>query len=167
MIIKHDYPSSILIEMGGITNLIKHVLNDISNNRIITLDIAYKIGMGILRSDIQTRCYWMLVSDLHMTEQERETILLSVDELTPDYINYLIDYGHVAFHAIEQAISDLLDAYIEKHTWCVWSITPHYNYSVCLINDGDYRIMQWAQEQQNTNSQFARQLPPGALGLNV
>lgn len=167
MTTKHTYPTVMLIEMGGITNLIKHVLNDISKNRIITLDVAYKIALGILRSDLSTRCYWMSVSDLHMTEQERENILVSIDELTIEYVNYLIEYGHLAFHAIEQAITELLDSYLEKHTWGVWSITPHFNYSVYLINDGDYRIIQWVQHQQQIDSQFARTISPECLGLNV
>lgn len=165
MTIKHNYPKLSLIEMSGITSLISHVLNSISQSNMITTDIAYSIATFVMRYNLDYRCMWMLNVRTFMGVIDKEKMLSDV-ELPYDYKMYLINTNIDVFITIEVAMSELLDMYVGKDTWHIWSIVPMPNHSICLRDDGDFRIADWAETQKSSRTDFIKRIPFETLGAH-
>lgn len=166
MTIKHIQPKILLIEISGMTSLIAHSINDLCRSKVINMNMAYEIAIAVLRYDIDIRCHWMLKNNRCMNLDEREAMLSKIEGLTPEVIAYIVRNGTNTLNAIEVAMTEVLDIYINKQTWGIWSISPHFNYSVRLQNDGDYRIAEWVQHQHNIKSIFQQRLSNDTLGVH-
>lgn len=164
MTTNQSYPKQMLIELSGITSLIVHALNDLSKRRMVDNKMAYQIALFALKRDIDMRCNWILVDKVNMGAWHKETMLNEVKDMPPGFVDYLIDYGDEVFIIIERAMSELLDKYIPKNTWHIWSVSAYDNFSICLCDRGDYRIAEWAQQQQLENSVFAQRMNQYDLG---
>lgn len=155
MLTKHNYPREMFIELSGITNLIKHLLNELSRNAYVTMEIAHKIAIWILRYNLDSRCLWLKNPNSHMGIHDKENLFADI-ELTPHYKNYLINDTSDVFAAIQLAISELLDGHVPRETWHIWSMRSTAPFTVCLRDDGDYRIVSWINEQESNNTDFTR-----------
>lgn len=164
MLTKHEYPQTMLIELSGISNLIAYLLNELSGYNYINIDIAYEISIKVLQYNLNIRCLWLNVSQSYMGVVDKEQLLLDID-IPEDYKSYLINAGDDAFIAIETAMSELLDMYVPKKTWYIWSISNRSMFTACLINDGDYRIHQWSQDQKANRTQLGYAYSIDTLGL--
>lgn len=155
MLTKHSYPQVLLIELNTITNLIVYMLNELSQSSLLHLGNANHIAYGVLQYNLDMRCNWLNNSISYMNEIEIESILKPM-ELPDDFKHFLANNCVEAFQIIEDSVTDLLDIHMERQTWHIWSIQPYQNTSVKLMNEGDYRINEWAEKQERQRTTFGR-----------
>lgn len=158
---KHEYPQTILIELNTLSNLTAYILNEASSSNLLTPVLAFPIVVNILKYTLDLRCRWLMRPDGYMSVAEIEEMLIPIN-LPADYKFYLMHYCTDAIAMIEDMVSDFLDPYVNKKTWHLWRIDVHAP-SISLVNDGDYRIHQWADEQERLHSSFEKQYPADIL----
>lgn len=164
MLIKHNYPKVMLIEMSGLSSLIAHTLNAFCGSRIFSMDDAYAVALYTVKYHIDVRCIWLLYAGMDMNKDDLIKMFSGVELMTPEMLDNIIVNGRGVISNIEQSTRELLDAYVPRNTWNIWSVQHHTQYSICLTNRGDYRIAEWAATQENANTVFAQNLDAGVLG---
>ena len=162
MLKKHSYPKTILIELNAIANMVAYMLNDVSNSNVLNVQSAFPIAYGITQYHVNLRCKWLKRPDLYMNTMEHEQLLKPLD-LPDDYKSYLITHCRNELLIIEDVVSDFLNPYIEMNSWGLWSMERVSSTTIKLINEGDYRIQQWAENEIQNQTPLAQAFRPEIL----
>lgn len=106
----------------------------------------------------------MLHGNANMDKTDIEKMLKDKEQIPPEVVEHVVQHGAEVIRDIEQSVRELLDGYLTRHTWHIWAVHHFGQYSISLYDHGDYRVAEWARQQQHVNSIFAQNIDARILG---
>ena len=162
MLKKQSYPKTMLIELNAISNMVAYMLNEVSSSGVLNAQNAFPIAYGITQYHLNMRCKWLKRPDLYMNVVEMEKLLEPL-EFPQDYKDYLVNHCRNELLMIEDIVSDFLNPFVEMNSWGLWSMERISSTGIRLINEGDYRIQQWAENEILNQTELAQAFRPEVL----
>ena len=161
MLKKPEYPQTMLIELNALSNVVAYLLNEATGTNLLNPQNAYVLAVEMLRYNLNIRCLWLKCPNTYMNVVEVEAILMRLDA-PPAYKEYLITTCSNEFMVLEDMVSDFLNPYVDKQSWSMWRVEEQAP-AIRLINEGDYRIAQWADIMEKERNVLARAYPSKVL----
>lgn len=164
MSIQHISPNMMYIELAGISAILAHLINQATNGNYITDEIAHHMSVYIFRYELNLRCLWVGVSRQSMGVIDIEKMVLDIN-ISPNLKQFIIFNCADIFDRIEIAVNELLDLITKKETWDILTVNDCGPFSIQIINDGDYRVYEWAKQQKTLGTKFGRMYKSATLEL--
>lgn len=164
MTLQHNSPRVIFIELVGVGTLLAHLINQTLNMQVITDEIAHQIIFGVFKYELDIRTLWTMTPATSMGVVDIEHIVLDI-EMPAEIKQFIIFHCNDIFDRVEVAINEMMDMCIPKHTWDVISVKEESLYTLKLINEGDYRIYDWVNNQRNNRTKLSRIYSEEKLGM--
>lgn len=164
MTLQHNSPRVIFIELVGVGTLFAHLINQALNMHVITDEIAHQIILGVFKYELNIRTLWTMTPATTMGVIDIERIVVDID-MPPEIKQFIIFHCDDVFDRIEIAINEMMDMCIPKRTWDIISVTEDSLYTLKLINEGDYRIYDWVNNQVNDRTKLSKIYSKEKLGM--
>lgn len=145
----------VMLDLSNIISITVHLINSRLEQQLFNYDTAQTVCTWIMRHQLDTRCLWMCQVNASLNVVDREASLRNIG-LSDEMVEYIAYYFEDIFLRIEHIISQILDGHVPSLTWCIWGLETKQYGVVVLINQGDYRIEEWAKFQEANHTPVAR-----------
>lgn len=154
-----------VIEITAISSMVVHLFNNALGGLFITPDMAEHITLTMIKHDVAVRCMWSDVN-ARMGVDEIEAMVIPLS-LIPQIKQHIIFNCNLVLDDIELLIMEYFNNVLPARTWDIVLVLESQSQgaSVRIVNEGDFRIKEWVDNQLESAGKYSRIYRKADLGL--